>query len=157
SAEDLARRVVVPGHLVAHPALHQLAGGDAFGDELEADGLPALACRRLVIEGDHVRWAHARHRSVPAMGPRSPLAVPALTILALPAAARGAEGPTPPNLKALQAEVSQMLSSSTVAPGRAADAAAVEEVPPPADGWVAARIRAPYRDFPNVVLFHWDG
>jgi hypothetical protein len=66
-------------------------------------------------------------------------------------------GPAPPNAKAIQADVRLMLSSPAVAPGLAAGAAKVEEITAVADGWVAARIRAPYRDFPNVVLFRWDG
>lgn len=68
-----------------------------------------------------------------------------------------ASDPSPPNAKAIQADVRLMLSSSTVAPGLPADAAKVEELTPAVDGWVAVRVRAPYRDFPNVVLFRWDG
>jgi PDZ domain-containing protein len=70
-------------------------------------------------------------------------------------AALGAD-PSPPSAKAIQAEVRQLLSSSAVAPGLPADAAKVEELTAPVDGWVAARIRQPYRDFPNAVLFRWD-
>ncbi|HYV44371.1 MAG TPA: PDZ domain-containing protein [Myxococcaceae bacterium] len=62
-----------------------------------------------------------------------------------------------PSAKAIQAEIRQMLSPPAVAPGLAADAGKVEQITPPVDGWVAARVRAPYREFPNVVLFHQDG
>jgi len=62
-----------------------------------------------------------------------------------------------PNAKVIQTEVRQMISPPAVAPGLAPDAAKVEQLTPPVDGWVAARVRVPYREFPNVVLFHQDG
>ncbi|HVE88040.1 MAG TPA: PDZ domain-containing protein [Myxococcales bacterium] len=73
-----------------------------------------------------------------------------------PPAPAPAPAPAPPEIGALRAEVRLLLAPSTVAAELPADAAKVEEVTPPVDGWVAARIATTYRDFPNVVLFHRD-
>ena len=67
-----------------------------------------------------------------------------------------AAAPAPPEIGALRAEVRRLLVPSALAAELPGDAAKVEEVTAPVEGWVAARIAAPYRDFPNVVLFHWD-
>jgi len=67
-----------------------------------------------------------------------------------------AASPAPPDVGALRAEVRLLLAPPAVAAELPGDEAKVEEVTPPVDGWVAARISATYRDFPNVVLFHWD-
>lgn len=74
----------------------------------------------------------------------------------LSAAPALAAAPAPPEIGALRAEVRRLLVPSALAAELPGDAAKVEEVTAPVEGWVAARIAAPYRDFPNVVLFQWD-
>ena len=74
-------------------------------------------------------------------------------ISAMPALAAGV-APAAPDVGALRAEVRLLLAPPAITDELPADAAKVEEVTPPVDGWVAARISAAYRDFPNVVLFH---